>query len=568
MGGDEDIRKKIIDAAAELFAEHGYEGVGVRQVAQMAGVTQYRVRSLTGGRQDLFAAVVAERVTSDAAARIARAVDAAGDTPPLAAIVDAGAEVYARPERSWDILELEAMTRAHRDADLREVEAQRIQKRWDNMSAVIARVRAAGGVDADVPDDALTHLSLSLSVGLAMLDPVIQSGPTQASWNSLIARLGLSMAPEEMLLRPEHEARMHWRVFVDVADQPGGVDRFVRAMAAVHGYTLSIHVMGTGEGVRTLDMRLTAPAGVTEDTLRAAALAAGSNAYIAPGSPSDALDLSSRVLDWSTRVGHEPRLGAVCRDAAGLVPTMPTWCWRPRARTTPRTCCACSGPRSGTCCCAGGGRRSRRWSARGHRRCCACRPRSRPPPATRDARGWVEEVKDGTVWLRLAHPEDAAAVTAMHKRCSDRTLYLRYVSRGRLGRDPDAPAVRRAQRGHRGGLRRRRFDHRAGQRLPGAVRRGAHRRSRCCWSRTPITGRGIGTAMLRRQLRLAEQMGFAEVVAVVLAENGSDGADARADRADVDPAVRGRGSHDARTTTAGADEEPPADAPPESQESP
>ena len=45
-----ELRRAIIDAAAELFAEHGYEGVGVRQVAQEAGVSQYRVRKETGGR--------------------------------------------------------------------------------------------------------------------------------------------------------------------------------------------------------------------------------------------------------------------------------------------------------------------------------------------------------------------------------------------------------------------------------------------------------------------------------------------------------------------------------------
>ena len=45
---DEETRRRIIDAAAELFAQHGYEGVGVRQVAQAAGVSQYAVRKRHG----------------------------------------------------------------------------------------------------------------------------------------------------------------------------------------------------------------------------------------------------------------------------------------------------------------------------------------------------------------------------------------------------------------------------------------------------------------------------------------------------------------------------------------
>jgi hypothetical protein len=47
-----------------------------------------------------------------------------------------------------------------------------------------------------------------------------------------------------------------------------------------------------------------------------------------------------------------------------------------------------------------------------------------------DAQGWIEPVKSGTVWIRLAHPEDAKAVTSMHRLCSPRTLYQRYVSSG------------------------------------------------------------------------------------------------------------------------------------------
>ena len=168
---DDETRRRIIDAAAELFAEHGYEGVGVRKVAQAAGVSQYAVRKLTGGRAELFASVMAEKVTSDAADQIASAVEAPNEVPPLAAIVAAGGAVFTHPERSWDLLEIEALTRAQRDPDLRGIEEQRIRERWDNMRAVVERVRAAGGVDADVDSDALTHFALALSAGQPLPRP-------------------------------------------------------------------------------------------------------------------------------------------------------------------------------------------------------------------------------------------------------------------------------------------------------------------------------------------------------------------------------------------------------------
>jgi AcrR family transcriptional regulator/RimJ/RimL family protein N-acetyltransferase len=516
---NEELRRTIIDAAAELFAEHGYEGVGVRQVAQRAGVSQYRVRTLTGGRAELFASVMAEKVTSDAASQIARAVQAPNETPPLAAIVAAGAAVFGSPERSWDLLELEALTRSHRDAQLRAIETERIQGRWDNMLTVVEQVRAAGGLDDDVDDAAVTHFAVALSSGLAMIDPVIHSAPQPQAWESLIARIGIAMAPVDMLLEADHEARSHWRIFVDVPDRPGGVDRFIRAMAALHGYTVAVYVLGTGDGTRTLDMRMTAPESVTERSLFAAADSAGTNVHITRGSPDDAIDLTTRIIDSSTELISNPGWAPFAagqmlaadkvevvratkgeKDAIGVLRLQ----WTPEHHVLLH----------------------RQWApftrVEQARASALLRLSAAIAAASgdSDAQGWVEPVKDGTVWIRLAHPGDAEAVTAMHHRCSDRTLYLRYVSPG----DWQDIQMRRLSGGHSGatlvaigpdgtviGLGNvfpERPDEEHSAEIALLVEDAHH-------------GEGIGTALLRRQLWIAERMGFTEVMAIVLGDNSS-----------------------------------------------
>jgi AcrR family transcriptional regulator/RimJ/RimL family protein N-acetyltransferase len=516
---DEDIRRQIIDVAAELFAQHGYEGVGVRQVAQEVGVSQYRVRKLTGGRAQLFAAVMAEKVSSDAADRIARAVESPDEQPPLAAIVAAGAAVFAAPERSWDLLELEALTRSHRDPELREIESVRMQQRWDNMRAVVAKVREAGGIDADVDDDALAHFSLTLSVGLAMLDPAITHKPSQQSWDAMIARIGTAMAPPTMLLRAEDQARRHWRILIDVPDRPGAVATFVRALSALYGYTVAVYVVGSAEGTRTLDMRMTAPISVTEDTLLAAAASSGSNARISPGSPDDALDLPTRILDASTELVTNPgwapyvAMHLVAADHVEVVkatkgqddgPDVLRLQWTPERHVLLRRTWA---PFT----------RVEQTRASALLRLSAA---IAVAAGDSDAQGWVEPVKDGTVWIRLAHPEDAEAVGAMHRRCSDRTLYLRYVSSG----DWHEIQMRRLSGGHSGatlvaigddgtviGLGNV-FPERPGENNCAEI---------AVLVEDSHQGEGVGTALLRRQIRMAERMGFTEVVAVVLTENGA-----------------------------------------------
>jgi AcrR family transcriptional regulator/RimJ/RimL family protein N-acetyltransferase len=516
---DEELRRRIIDAAAELFAQHGYEGVGVRQVAQEAGVSQYKVRQLTGGRAELFAAVMAEKVSSDAAEQIARAVEAPNEVPPLAAIVAAGAAVFASPDRSWDLLELEALTRAHRDQDLRRIESQRIQDRWDNMRTVVERVGAAGGLDPDVDDDAVTHFAVAMSAGLALIDPVITHKPTQRDWDALMARIGVAMAPAGMLLEAEHEARSHWRIFIDVPDRPGGVDRFIRAMATVHAYTLGVYVVGSGDGRRTLFMSLTAPGSVTEGTLTAAAMSAGRDVRIAPGSEKDALDLTSVVLDSSTELVTNPgwapymAMQLVAAEHVEVVratkgeddgPDVLRLQWTPDRHVLLR----------------------RTWApftrVEQTRASALLRLSAAIAVASgdSDAQGWVEPVKAGTVWIRLAHPEDADAVAAMHRRCSDRTLYLRYVSSG----DWHEIQMRRLSGGHSGatlvavgddgqviGLGNV-FPERPDDNNSAEI---------AVLVEDSHQGEGIGTALLRRQLRIAERLGFAEVVAVVLTENSA-----------------------------------------------
>lgn len=520
MTGDGQERRAIVDAAAELFAQHGYEGVGVRQVAQEAGVSQYRVRKETGGRADLFAAVMAEKVTSDAAAKIARAVEAPNEVPALAALVAAGAEVFADPERSWDLLELEALTRSHRDAALREIETQRIQARWDNLRTVTQQVRATGDLDGDLDDEATTHFALALSAGLALIDPVITRKPDQRAWDALMARIGIALAPVPMpldSLESLEQPRTGWRLFVDVPDVPGSVDRFLRAVSTLHGYTVAVNVVGVGEGTRTLHIRMSAPDSVSEQALLAAALSAGSNAYMTREEPSAANDQTTKLVDVTTELivnpGSAPfaAMNLLAADHVEVVKATEgdhdasdvlRLQWTPERHVLLR----------------------RGWAPFTkveQARASALMRLSAAIAAAAgdsDAGGWVERIKDGTVWIRLAHPEDAEAVAAMHQRCSERTLYLRYVSPG----DWQTIQLRRLTGGHSGatlvavgsegtiiGL---------GNVFPERPEDG-HSAEIALLVEDAHQGEGVGSALLRSQLRMAERMGFAEVVAVVLGDN-------------------------------------------------
>src|ERR1700730_5234712 len=51
-------REAILQSALAAFSRHGYDGIGVREIAQMAGVTGVLVNRYFGSKEELFAAVV------------------------------------------------------------------------------------------------------------------------------------------------------------------------------------------------------------------------------------------------------------------------------------------------------------------------------------------------------------------------------------------------------------------------------------------------------------------------------------------------------------------------------
>ena len=517
MPVDEEMRTRIVDVAAGLFAEHGYGGTKVGMVARKAGVTAHTVRRLTGGRAQLFQLVMSTKVTSTAAERLAAAASDPGAMPPLAVLLAAAEDVFADPPRSWDVLELEALTRAHLDPELLAIESQRMQRRRENTRSLVAQIRRAGGLDQDIDDETVVHYAMALSVGLAMLDPVLPDRPSLARWNALMARLGTALAPDELELEPEFVAGTRWRVRVDVPDRPGDLPRLTKALGALHVYTVALYVIGASDGYRTIDFFLMAPPSVTPEAIVAAAGSAGRNVYVRPGEDEDGLDIPTRVLDGATELLLNPGwapMGAAMLAQAESVEVVDAiegsddathvlrLQWTPTRHVVLR----------------------RSWApfAKAERTRASALLRLAVAIAAQggheEAQGWVEQIKGGLVWMRLAHPEDADKVAEMHQRCSERTRYLRYVSTGEW-RDVQ---LQRLAGGHRGATLIAINDKAAIVALGNVFpeRSGDSRSAEIAIIvEDAYQGRGVGRRMLRRQIELAEQLGFSEVVAIVLAEN-------------------------------------------------
>jgi AcrR family transcriptional regulator/RimJ/RimL family protein N-acetyltransferase len=514
---DEKTRARIIDAAADLFARYGFAGTKVTMIAKAAGVSSQTVRRLTGGRAELFEEVITTRSRSSAAQRVREAVADPSAMPPLAVMLAVAQEVYQNPGASWDILELEALTRAHVDEQVREIEIERMQERRKNAMALVAHIRDLGGIDSEVSDSALAHLLMALGVGLSMLDPVIEDKPSLKQWNATIAKIGAAMVPQDLELSPLYDAGNPWRVRADIPDRPGTLAKLVRAIGSLHTYSVAVSVIGHEGDYRTIDIALLAPESVTEEVLRAAALSVGRNVYIGAGSPDDAMDLPTRVLDAATAVVARPDWAPLA--ARKLVeadevevndategeddsPDVMRLQWTPDQHVVLQ----------------------RSWAP------FAAAERTRASAFLRlsaaissalgneDAAAWVEPIKGGHVWIRLARPEDADAIAAMHERSSERSRYQRYFSLA----DWRGVRLHRLSGGHRGATLVVMSEDGAivglGHVFPDPSE-GASAAEIALMVEDDYQGRGVGKKLLQVLIYFAMRLGFTEVVASVLADN-------------------------------------------------
>ena len=73
---DPQARAKIMAAAEQLFAEHGFAGVGIRQIAAAAGVNGAMIHYYFGNKESLYRAII-ENAASTVRGLIAEAISSA-----------------------------------------------------------------------------------------------------------------------------------------------------------------------------------------------------------------------------------------------------------------------------------------------------------------------------------------------------------------------------------------------------------------------------------------------------------------------------------------------------------
>lgn len=160
-------RQRLLQAAGEVFAQRGYDRASLDDIATAAGLTKGAVYSSFAGKDDLFYALMRERI-DERLALVTEAVERQATVGAIAGDAGSGLAQLMSSQRDWHLLFIEFWARAVRDPALHNefVHERRFVR---GLIAQFLEAQAErAGVNLPAPADQLAVAVLALSNGIAI----------------------------------------------------------------------------------------------------------------------------------------------------------------------------------------------------------------------------------------------------------------------------------------------------------------------------------------------------------------------------------------------------------------
>lgn len=165
----ERTREELLEAAAHVFAQKGFGGASVEEIAEVAGYTTGALYSNFDSKEQLFLELISARRSRGAARRvttISQILDeAAGDEDPFEALSRFFVALADR-HRELAPLQAEAWLYAVRHPEAMGMLAARQAEQVDALEGLIARAMTNAGVPSGIPAREVTVVASALVQGL------------------------------------------------------------------------------------------------------------------------------------------------------------------------------------------------------------------------------------------------------------------------------------------------------------------------------------------------------------------------------------------------------------------
>jgi len=185
----------LLDAAVEVFGQHGFEAARVSDIARRCDLTTGAVYSRWPTKREVFAAAV-EHASPQ---RFVHSVSASSMNTheKLAALAE---NLMVAESTAYRDLMLEAAVVARRDDSLRDEVSRALDAEASSLTMIIEEGKAAGVVDESLDTKSIVLVCQSLGLGSHLsltADAAGSRHPEVEGWTALLERLVEAAAPPD-----------------------------------------------------------------------------------------------------------------------------------------------------------------------------------------------------------------------------------------------------------------------------------------------------------------------------------------------------------------------------------
>jgi AcrR family transcriptional regulator len=176
-------RQRLLQAAADVFADRGYDGTRVAEIASAAGVSNGAMYAHFASKADLL--VDALRAHGRRQLADLFAADPSRSITDLLLVIGRG---LLRRRDACGYLIIEALVAARRDEAVARQMRDYMAERADWLADLMRAAQQGGELDPALSPEALAHLCLLLAMGSALVTPELHAVDDE-EWAALLSRV-------------------------------------------------------------------------------------------------------------------------------------------------------------------------------------------------------------------------------------------------------------------------------------------------------------------------------------------------------------------------------------------
>ncbi len=180
----DDLTARLLDAAADVFAERGYEGAGVAEIARRAGVTTGAIYSRYSGKAELLLDAVDRRMGQHD-----HLLSGGTGSESAVDLLTSLAGLLVEDTADGHHVFLEAVVAARKDPDLAERLRFRVMEEDARLTKLVEEAKADGQFEAALSTQAIVRLAHAIGIGMTVSTVLDLPMPTEAEWAEVVDRL-------------------------------------------------------------------------------------------------------------------------------------------------------------------------------------------------------------------------------------------------------------------------------------------------------------------------------------------------------------------------------------------